>query len=223
MPLIGLTLSLLFSKNTNRSNWGNVIIRFAIIFIELDFLNHSTPDIKNNPDILFFLTKYSNYGYFSIHFFLVIGTILTMIIQSSSATMALTPVMCFNGWISFEMAAAMVLGQNIGTTITANLVSLVANTSAKRTAIAHLFFNLIGVILILPFIKPFLHLIGNIATNNDLPSPFAIEGQTSQHTAEAIPVALSVFHTVFNVLNTLILMWFVKPLENLILKIIKQR
>ena len=223
LPLIGLTLPLLFSKNTTRSNWGSVVIGFAIIFIGLDFLNHSAPDIKSNPEILSFLTKYSNYGYISIFIFLVIGTILTMIIQSSSAVMALTLIMCFNSWISFEMAAAMVLGQNIGTTITANLAALVANTSAKRTAIAHLFFNMIGVVLILPVFYPFLNLIGSIAIHYGFHSPFAIDGQTAKQTSEAIPVALSVFHTLFNILNTIILIWFVKPMEKLIVRMVKQK
>jgi phosphate:Na+ symporter len=218
-----VTFPLLFSKNTNRNNWGSVIIGFAIIFIGLDFLNHSTPDINSNPEILRFLTDFSNYGYFSILLFVLIGAILTMIIQSSSATIALTLVMCFNGWIAFDMAAAMVLGQNIGTTITANLAALVANTSGKRTAMAHLFFNVLGVVLILPVFYPFLHLVSRIAISNGLDSPLAIVGQTPQETAAAIPIALSIFHTIFNILNTFILIWFVKPLEKIIIKIIKQK
>lgn len=221
LPLMGLSLPLIFSKNTNRSNWGGVIIGFAIIFIGLDFLNHSTPDIHNNPEMLSFLSKYSDYGYGSILIFLLLGTILTMLIQSSSAMMALTLVMCFNGWISFEMSAAMVLGQNIGTTITANLAALVANTSAKRTALAHLFFNIIGVILVMPFLYPFLHAIGNMLLKSGFHSPFTIAGQSVKETSAAIPVALSIFHSTFNILNTLILVWFVAPLEKIITRIIK--
>ncbi|HRW21138.1 MAG TPA: Na/Pi cotransporter family protein [Bacteroidales bacterium] len=223
LPLVGLSLPLLFSKNPNRNNWGSVIIGFAIIFIGLDFLNHSTPDINNNPGILEFLTNFSGYGFGSIVLFVIIGTILTMILQSSSAVMALTLVICFNGWVSYEMAAAMVLGQNIGTTITANLAALVANTSAKRTAMAHLFFNLIGVAIVLPFLKPILHAIAAAGVNYGLASPIPIEGQTAQQTAAAIPIALAVFHTVFNIGNTLILIWFVKPLENIITKIVRQK
>ncbi len=223
LPLMALALPLIFSKNINRSNWGGVIIGFAIIFIGLDFLNHSTPDIHNNPQMLSFLVKYSDFGYLSVLIFLLLGAILTMIIQSSSAMMALTLVMCYNGWISFEMAAAMVLGQNIGTTVTANLAALVANTSAKRTALAHLIFNTLGVLILLPLFYPFLHLMGNIAVNSGFHSPFITSGQSARETAEAIPVALSIFHTVFNVLNTLILVWFVKPLEKIIIKIVKQK
>jgi phosphate:Na+ symporter len=223
LPLVGLSLPLLFSKNPNRNNWGSVIIGFSIIFIGLDFLNHSTPDINNNPGILEFLTNFSDYGFISIILYVVIGAILTMILQSSSAVMALTLVICFNGWISYEMAAAMVLGQNIGTTITANLAALVANTSAKRTAMAHLFFNLIGVVIILPFLYPLLRIIANIGVNQGLASPIPIDGQTAEQTAAAIPIALAVFHTVFNIGNTLILIWFVKPIEKIITKIIKQK
>lgn len=223
LPLIGLTFPLLFSKNSNRYNWGMVIMGFALIFIGLDFLNHSTPDINSNPEILKFLTNFSDNGFSSVLIFVLIGTILTMVIQSSSATMALTLVMCFNGWISYEMAAAMVLGQNIGTTITANLAALIANTSAKRTAMAHLFFNLFGVLLVLPFFSGFLGLISDIAVRNGLSSPYMIDGQTAEQTHAAIPIALSIFHTVFNVLNTFILIWFVKPIERLIVRIVKQK
>ncbi|MDA3911153.1 MAG: Na/Pi cotransporter family protein [Bacteroidales bacterium] len=223
LPLVGVTFPLLFSKKASRYNWGMVIMGFALIFIGLDFLNHSTPDINNNPEILQFLSNFSDKGFFSVLIFILIGAILTMIIQSSSATMALTLVMCFNGWISYEMAAAMVLGQNIGTTITANLAALIANTSAKRTAMAHLFFNLFGVLLILPVFFGFLELISGIAVRNGLASPYNVDGQTAEQTAAAIPVALAIFHTVFNVLNTFFLIWFVKPIERLIIRIIKQK
>jgi phosphate:Na+ symporter len=152
-----------------------------------------------------------------------VGTGLTMLIQSSSAVMALTLVMCFNGWISFEMAASMVLGQNIGTTITANLAALVANTSAKRTAMAHLLFNLVGVILVLIVFKPFLHLVDLFIQKTGLTSPFPQEGQTAKQTAEAMPIALSIFHTVFNLLNTLILIWFVPTIVKAVTFLIKQR
>jgi len=222
LPLIGVTFPLLFSKKANRNNWGQVIMGFAIIFIGLDFLKDATPDINSNPEILQFLTGFSDYGFFSILIFILIGSVLTMIIQSSSATMALTLVMCFNGWVSFEMAAAMVLGQNLGTTITANLAALIANTSAKRTAMAHMFFNLFGILLILPFFTPFLELISSISEHYGY-SPMSSAGQSPEATAAAIPIALSIFHTVFNILNTLILLWFVKPIEKFIVRIVKQK
>lgn len=222
LPLIGLSLPLLFSKSAKKSNWGGVIIGFSIIFIGLDFLKASTPDINNNPEIFEFLTQFSNYGYGSVLIFLFISTILTMVLQSSSAVMALMLVMCYNGWISFEMAAAMVLGQNIGTTVTAILASLVANTSAKRTAMAHLVFNVIGVLLALIIFFPSLHLVESITIKAGFVSPFQQAGQDAKTTAEAIPVALAIYHTIFNVLNTFILIWFVPQLETLVTRMVKQ-
>lgn len=149
LPLIGVSFPLLFSKNNRKKSWGELIVGFSILFMGLEYLKNSVPNIKDNPEILEFLSHYTNMGFFSDLIFLAIGTILTIIIQSSSATMTLTLVMCFNGWIDFELAAAMVLGENIGTTITANLAALVANISAKRAALAHLIFNSFGVIWIL--------------------------------------------------------------------------
>lgn len=223
LPLIGLSIPLLFSKNNRRSSLGSVIIGFAIIFIGLDFLKSSAPDIRSNPEMLKFFIEYSNFGYVSVLIFLFIGTVLTMVIQSSSAVMALTLVMCFNGWISFEMAAAMVLGENIGTTITANLAALVANTSAKRTAMAHLMFNVFGVLMILMFYYPFLHLVAAITLIVGLMSPFMLEGQTAQQTAEAMPVALAIFHTTFNILNTSIQIWFIPMIVRIVTFLIKQK
>lgn len=223
LPLIGLSLPLLFSKSAKKSNWGSVIIGFSIIFIGLDFLKASTPDINSNPQIFEFLTQFSTYGYGSIFIFLAISTLLTMIIQSSSAVMALMLVMCYNGWISFEMAAAMVLGQNIGTTVTAILASLVANTSAKRTAMAHLVFNIIGVVLALIIFYPSLHLVETITLKAGFLSPFQQAGQDPKATAEVIPIALAIYHTIFNVLNTFILIWFVPQLETIVTRLVKQK
>lgn len=107
------------------------------------------PNIHENPEILNFLHNYTDLGYGSYILFMLIGTALTILIQSSSATMALTLVMCANGWIGFDIAASMVLGENIGTTITANLAAMVANTTAKRAAFAHFLFNLFGVAWVL--------------------------------------------------------------------------
>ncbi len=206
--LIGVGLPILFSKDKRKSSWGELIIGFSLIFLGLHYLKVFTPDINNNPGLLEFLSKYSRPGTLSIFIFLFIGAALTMIIQSSSASMALTLVMCYNGWISFNMAAAMVLGQNIGTTITANLAALVANTSGKRAARAHFVFNIVGVILILIIFNPFLKFINWVIIEIGLNSPYASSTQTASQAAQALPVALSVFHSVFNIFNTLILIWF---------------
>jgi phosphate:Na+ symporter len=149
LPLIGLSFPLLFSNSGVKKSWGEFIIGFAILFIGLQFLKESVPDIKANPEALQFLKAYTNMGFLSVLLFVLIGTIFTIIIQSSSATMALTLVLTYNGLLPFELAAAMVLGENIGTTITANLAALIANTSAKRAAFAHFLFNSFGVIWVL--------------------------------------------------------------------------
>ena len=151
LPLIGISFPLFFSKNSIRKSWGEFIIGFAILFIGLQFLKESVPDINGNPEALNFLSSFTDLGFLSILIFIGVGTLLTIIIQSSSATMALTLVMCYNGLIPFELAAAMVLGENIGTTITANIAAVVANVSAKRTARAHLIFNIFGVVWMVAF------------------------------------------------------------------------
>lgn len=223
LPLIGLSLPLIFSKIAKRRSIGELIIGFAMIFMGLAYLNKSVPDINSNPEILSFFSHYSAYGYGSILFFLAVGTILTLVIQSSSASMALTLVMCYNGWIGFDMAVAMVLGQNIGTTITANLAALVANSTAKQAAMAHLLFNVIGVALAMIFFYPFEHLVVWIMGLFDMEMPYVTPGHTVQEANVAIPLALSVYHTVFNVLNTLLLIWFVPSLAKLVKRIIKSK
>ena len=154
LPLVGVGFLLSMSKNDQRRNWGLFIVGFSVLFIGLQFLKDSVPDIRSHPEILAFLTEYTSHGYASVLLFMLIGTILTLVVQSSSATMALTLLMTFEGWIPFDMAAAMVLGENIGTTITANLAAIVANFHAKRAARAHLIFNLIGVLWLLVLFFP---------------------------------------------------------------------
>lgn len=221
LPLIGISLPLIFSKQSKYKSIGEMIIGFAMIFMGLAYLNSSVPDINSNPEILSFFAKYSSFGYWSILFFLFIGLVVTLIIQSSSAAMALTLVMCFNGWIGFDVAVAMVLGQNIGTTITANLAALVANKTAKQAALAHLFFNAIGVFFAMVLFYPFEQLVVNMMNLLNLNLPCKIEGQTIEQTNAAIPVALSIYHTLFNVTNTLILIWFVPTLAKIVKQIIK--
>ncbi len=203
LPLIGFALPFLFAADRRKKNWGELILGFALLFIGLQFLKESVPDIKNNPQILEFLQHYTGMGFGSIVIFMFIGTLLTILIQSSSATMALTLVMCNSGWISFDMAAAMVLGENIGTTITANIAASVANTSAKRAALAHLIFNTFGVIWMLIVFPYFLN--GIAWVNQTL-----LDGGNPFVSVAAIPVSLSLFHTFFNILNVLALIWFAR-------------
>ena len=215
LPLIGFGFLFTFSKKKNFDNWGNFIIGFALLFIGLQFLKDAMPDIKSNPEILEFLSKYTDLGFLSVLLFLCIGTLLTVIIQSSSATMALTLIMTAEGWIPFELAAAMVLGENIGTTITANIAAIVGGYQAKRTARAHFVFNVIGVIWMLILFYPFLRFIGWLCEHFGSESPFL--------TAAGIPVAISLFHTTFNILNTFILIWFINPIAKLVEWIVPEK
>jgi phosphate:Na+ symporter len=203
LPLIGIAFPLMFSKSRHKA-WAEVIIGFAILFIGLDFMKSNVPDIKNNPEVLEFITNFNNLGYISVLIFVLIGVILTMIIQSSSAVVALTIVMCYQGWLSFELAASMVLGDNIGTTITANISALVANRTAKQAALIHFIFNVLGVIVFLPFLFPILRLVNEFSMSFGNDSAF--------ESVQGIPVALSIFHSFFNVLNTSIFIWFVPQL-----------
>lgn len=225
LPLIGLSFPLLFSKNGLRKSWGEFIIGFAILFIGLQFLKESVPDIRNNPDALSFLSTYTNLGFLSVLLFVLIGTILTVIIQSSSATMALTLVLAYNGLIPFELAAAMVLGENIGTTITANLAALVANTSAKRAARAHFIFNIFGVIWILALFYPFLRMIDYVVNINHGISVLAtnLSSADFESVKGVYPIGLSLFHTTFNILNTLLLIGFVGVITKIATRLVKQK
>lgn len=210
LPLIGLSFPLIFSKVGTRKAWGEFIMGFAILFIGLQFLKDSVPGIEGDSAFLQYISQFTDNGYWSILLFIGLGTILTVIIQSSSATMALTLVMTYNGLIPFEMAAAMVLGENIGTTITANLAAFVANVSAKRTARAHLIFNIFGVLWMLAVfpwfldgIDFFLHQKHGISILNTHLSSGEFE-----EIKYIYPIGLAVFHTAFNILNTLFLFGF---------------
>ncbi len=222
LPLIGLSFPLFFSKNSFKKSWGEFIIGFAILFIGLQFLKESVPDIRSNPLALEFLSNYTNMGMISVLIFVFIGTLLTVAIQSSSATMALTLVLCYNGLIPFEMAAAMVLGENIGTTVTANIAAAVANISAKRAARAHFIFNIIGVIWILAIFYPFLRVIDWIVEHNHSVSILNSDITAGQFEGikQILPIALAIFHTLFNIINTTLLIGFGKQIAKLAIKLV---
>jgi phosphate:Na+ symporter len=215
LPLVGFGFGFTFLKKEQLKNLGSFIIGFALLFIGLQYLKEAMPDIKNNPELLAFLAPYTDLGYLSILLFLMIGTLLTVVIQSSSATMALTLIMTAQGWIPFELAAAMVLGENVGTTITANLAAIIGNYKAKQTARAHLIFNLIGVLWMLILFYPFLKMVSWLAVYLGSESPYV--------SAAAIPVAISLFHTTFNIANTFLLVWFVKPIASIVERIVLEK
>lgn len=211
-PVIAIATPFMFIKG--KEALGEFLIGFALLFMGLEALQAGVPDFKQ-PEyapVLEFIASMSDYGYLSYLLFVLIGTILTVVIQSSSAMMAVTLVMCAQGLIGFEVAAALVLGENIGTTITANISALMANSTAKRAALAHLVFNVIGVTWILILFKPFLYLISQLV--------LSIEGINPMLDAAAVPVALSCFHSFFNVTNTLLLVWFIPAIEKIVNKLI---
>ncbi len=225
LPIIGLSFPLFFSKNSLRRSWGEFLIGFAILFIGLQFLKESVPNIDGNQGALNILSSFTDLGFLSILIFIFVGTLLTVIIQSSSATMALTLVMAYNGLISFELAAAMVMGENIGTTITANLAALVANVSAKRTARAHLLFNMFGVgwmLLVFPF---FLKGINMFVQHRHGVS--ILDTDISQSEFEEVkglyPIGLAIFHSSFNILNTILLFGFAPFIAKVATKMVPDR
>ena len=212
------------SKKNQRQNIGELIVGFCLLFLGLSFMKESVPNLNETPQILEFVKSWSSYGFGSVLIFLLFGTVLTLVLQSSSATMAITLIMLSMGWIPFNMACAMVLGENIGTTITANIAASVGNTQAKRAAMSHTIFNVFGVIWALLLFKPFLALVGLIIEAFGLPNPsadgFAVSSSVSVEATAAL-YGLSMLHTLFNTINTLILIWFVKYIEKAVMWIVK--
>ena len=210
LPLLAIALPLIFSGKSNRKSIGEFIFGFSFLFMGLSYLKANAPDLNANPEMLAFVQNYTDMGFFSILLFLFIGTILTMIVQASAATMAITLIMCANGWISLELGAALVLGENIGTTITANLAALTANTQTKRAALAHFVSNVFGVIWVLIIFHPFMELV------NWVVDTFF----QSNNPEVAISYKLSAFHSIFNICNVCILIWGVKLIERTVCALI---
>ena len=225
VPLMLLGFLFSNSKKDNRKNIGELIVGFSLLFLGLSFMKESVPDLRQTPEVLEFVTVWAAHGFGSVLLFLAFGTVLTLVLQSSSATMAITLIMLSMGWIPFDMACAMVLGENIGTTITANIAASVGNTEAKRAAMSHTIFNVFGVIWALIFYRPFLQLVGYITeTLFGLPNPaadgFVVTDSTSSEGTAAL-YGLSMLHTLFNVTNTLILAWFTKWIAKAVCVIIR--
>ena len=211
LPLLAIALPLIFSGKSNRKSVGEFIFGFSFLFMGLSYLKANAPDLNANPEMLAFVQNYTDMGFFSILLFLFIGTILTMIVQASAATMAITLIMCANGWISLELGAALVLGENIGTTITANLAALTGNTQARRAALAHLAFNIFGVIWVLILFYPFTNAVSWFVTNVMRISDPSV----------AVSFKLAAFHTAFNISNTFFMIWFVGLIEKTVCFLIK--
>jgi phosphate:Na+ symporter len=206
LPMLAFGVPLLFSQKSSRKSIGEFIFGFAFLFMGLKYLTEYSPDLSKNPDMLAFVTEWTDMGFLSIIIFVFVGAIITMMVQASAATMAITLIMCANGWISFELGAALAMGQNIGTTITANIAALTGNTQARRAAMAHLLFNVFGVVVVLLIFKPFTGAV----------SWFVTEVMHQTDPATRVAFELSAFHTAFNVFNVLLLIWFVKAIERIV-------
>lgn len=249
LPLIGLAVPLLFSKKSRTKSMGEFTIGFAFLFMGLDMISKYVPDLQSNPEMFAFLQRYASMGFGSVLIFALVGLLVTMIIQSSAAMFAITLIMCSKGWITFDLACALVLGSNIGTTITPLLASMSGNVAAKRTAMGHLMFNLLGTLWVLAVFYPFVNLNSWITEEIGQGDPAALynyvndlkatdPGIYNQLYAAALPTdpgdvlhhrgivshmqvsvsfGLSIFHTVFNLINLSIMIW----LTNVYVKIVE--
>ncbi|MFS2364172.1 Na/Pi cotransporter family protein [Parabacteroides distasonis] len=213
LPLLAFALPLFFSGKSSRKSIGEFVFGFAFLFMGLQSLKANAPDLGANPEMLAFVQNYTDMGFFSIILFLFIGAILTMIVQASAATMAITLIMCANGWIDYHLGVALVLGENIGTTITANLAALTGNTQARRAALAHLVFNVFGVMWVLVLFSPFTNAV----------SWFVTHVMKVSDPAVAVSFKLAAFHTAFNISNTFIMIWFVSLIEKTVCTLIKPK
>lgn len=249
LPLIGLAVPLLFSKKSRTKSMGEFTIGFAFLFMGLDMISKYVPDLQSNPEMFAFLQRYASMGFGSVLIFALVGLLVTMIIQSSAAMFAITLIMSSKGWITFDLACALVLGSNIGTTITPLLASMSGNVAAKRTAMGHLMFNLLGTLWVLAVFYPFVNLNSWITEEIGQGDPTALynyvndlkatnPGVYNQLYAAALPTdpgdvlhhrgivsqmqvsvsfGLSIFHTVFNLINLSIMIW----LTNVYVKIVE--
>lgn len=250
LPIIACSVPLLFSSSSKKKSIGEFLVGFAFMFMGLGMISTYVPDLQSNPEMFAFLEKYASMGFLSVVIFLFVGMILTAIIQSSAATFAIVLIMCTKGWITFDIACAVVLGSNIGTTVTPLLASMSGNVAAKRTAMGHLLFNTFGLVWTLVVFYPFCDLnvwiterLGqgnpteifsfvnaleasdpdtyNALFANTLPSGHPVLAQVAQMQF-SVSFGLSMFHTVFNLVNVAIMIWltglYVKIVEALVPK-----
>lgn len=198
LPLVALGLPLILSKRSKLVYFGQTIIGLALFLIGLVFMRDAFPDLSTQPGLISALKELSTSSFSAVLIFLSIGVILTALVQSSSALMALVLVMSVDGYLSFSHGCALLLGANIGTTVTANIAAVIGNRYAKQTAFWHFLFNVLGVIIILPFFGHFLRLVDWVSMT------FVFQKSAFTH-IEALPVTLSVFHTVFNLTTAILL------------------
>lgn len=226
LMLLAIGVPMLFMKKSSAKSLGEFLIGFCFLFMGLDLISAYVPNLEQNPEMLEFLKNYTGLGLTSILIFFVIGIVLTMIAQSSAATFAITLIMCSQGWIDFTLGCAIILGGNIGTTITPVLASLSGNLAAKRTAMGHVLFNVIGSILVLCIFQPFVKLVADITVWCNGINPlditlardpaladttlFDTAGKLTAKAQASIGFGLAMFPTVFNFCNLMIMIWFTK-------------
>lgn len=249
VPLMAFAVPLIFSGKNQWKNWGEFLLGFALLFMGLEYLNNSVPDLQSNPEVFAGLQRYSDLGFWSILIFVLVGIVLTLIVQASSATFAIALIMCSKGWIPFDCTCGMVLGANIGTCITPILASVSGNVWAKRAAMGHLMFNVLGLLWTLPLFYPLVALI-KLMSNNMVGDPdelIAITSSLDHQTLNAlnnglldkaeygdlisrfteaqvtVSFALALFHTVYNSVNFLIMIWFTKLYEKIVVMLVPTR
>lgn len=224
--LLAVAVPLMFMKKGSYKSLGEFIVGFCFLFMGLDLISAYVPNLEENPQMLAFLQDYTALGMWSVLIFFAVGIILTMVVQSSAATFAITLIMCSQGWISFALGCAVILGGNIGTTITPILASLSGNLAARRTAMGHVLFNVIGSVVVLFIFYPFVHLVGDITQafmgldpcDIDKAQELSMAGQTLldeqgrkiMFDQKTVAFGLAMFPTVFNTCNLLVMIWFTK-------------
>ncbi|MBQ0056680.1 MAG: Na/Pi cotransporter family protein [Bacteroidales bacterium] len=213
LPLIAISLPFINSNNSRRNSWGEFMIGFALLFMGLEILKQSVPDLSAQPAVLQFLQDSGSMGALSVLLFLVVGIVMTMIIQASSAAFTLAVLACSSGWITFEMGCALVLGSNIGTCITPLLASISANTMAKRAAAGHLLFNVIGTVWALVLYYPFCRFIIWLCVELGLGNPSDIDN---------VSLGMTMFHTVFNIVNLILMLGLTRQFVQIVTRIIPE-
>lgn len=224
--ILAIGVPLMFLRNSTYKSAGEFLVGFCFLFMGLDLISAYVPNLQENPEMLSFVVGYTSMGFWSVLIFFMLGIVVTMVAQSSAATFAITLIMCSQGWISFTLGCAIILGGNIGTTITPILASLSGNVAAKRTAMGHLLFNLLGSIVVLAIFYPFVDLVAEITRLCCGINPLDIseaqeagmrgttllneKGGFTAAAQSCIAFGLAMFPTVFNACNLLIMIWFTK-------------
>ncbi len=211
----------LFAKRDNLKRIGELFIGLALLLVGMGLMKSAMPNLEEYPQVLEWMASLSGNGLGSTLLLVLAGALLTCVVQSSSATIAITLVMCYNGLIDFEAAVALVMGDNIGTTVTANIAAMVASPVGKKAARAHLIFNVVGVIIILIFLRPVLAFVDWAAMAMMGSSPYTPRGAEGYSPA-VIPMAITIFHSFFNVSNTLVQVWFIPQIIKIVNWMVKE-